>query len=48
MIIYRENGVRNAVVITLPFITCIQRQFVNRMIENAERIEGPARKGEGV
>ena len=48
MIIYREDGVRNAVVITLPFITCIQRQFVNRMIENAERIGGPARKGEGV
>ena len=40
MIVYREDGVRNAVVITLPFITCIQRQFVNRMIASAERIEG--------
>mgnify|MGYP000863682074 FL=1 len=43
MIVYREDGVRNAVVITLPFITCVQRQFVNRMIASAERIEGPAR-----
>ena len=42
MIVYREDGVRNAVVITLPFITCVQRQFVNRMIATAERIEGPA------
>ncbi|WP_243670805.1 hypothetical protein [Methanoculleus chikugoensis] len=40
MIVYREDGVRNAVVITLPFITCVQRQFVNRMIATAERIEG--------
>lgn len=43
MVIYQEDGVRNAVVITLPFITCVQRQFVNRMLENAERIEGPGR-----
>jgi hypothetical protein len=41
MIVYREDGVRNAVVITLPFITCVQRQFVNRMIATAERIVGP-------
>ncbi|WP_292521515.1 TrmB family transcriptional regulator [Methanoculleus sp.] len=40
MIVYQEDGVRNAVVITLPFITCVQRQFVNRMIATAERIEG--------
>jgi len=46
MIVYREDGVRNAVVITLPFITCVQRQFVNRMIASAERIEGPV-KAEG-
>jgi len=39
MIIYTQNGVRNAVVITLPFITCIQRQFVNKMIAHAECIE---------
>jgi predicted transcriptional regulator len=45
MIVYRENGVRNAVVITLPFITCVQRQFVNRMIANAERIAGSAGEG---
>ena len=41
MIVYREDGAASAVVITLPFITCVQRQFVNRMIANAERIEGP-------
>jgi len=41
MIVYREDGVRNAVVITLPFITCVQRQFVNRMIANADCIDGP-------
>ncbi|MCK9307467.1 MAG: TrmB family transcriptional regulator [Methanoculleus sp.] len=40
MIVYREDAARNAVVITLPFITCVQRQFVNRMIATAERIDG--------
>ena len=48
MIVYREDGVRNAVVITLPFITCVQRQFVNRMIATAEQIEEPARGEAGV
>jgi hypothetical protein len=36
------------VVITLPFITCIQRQFVNRMIANSEQIEGPVKAGRGL
>ncbi|KAF5057137.1 hypothetical protein DSECCO2_360030 [anaerobic digester metagenome] len=40
MIVYRQDGVRNAVVITLPFIACVQRQFVNRMIANADCIDG--------
>ncbi len=48
MIVYTEDGVRNAVVITLPFITCVQRQFVNRMIANADCISGPAGAETGV
>ncbi|MDV2482476.1 TrmB family transcriptional regulator [Methanoculleus sp. Wushi-C6] len=48
MIVYREDGVRNAVVITLPFISCVQRQFVNRMIANADCIDGPAEAGAGL
>jgi hypothetical protein len=47
MIVYRQDGVRNAVVITLPFISCVQRQFVNRMIANADCIDGPAGAGAG-
>ncbi|MDI6867935.1 TrmB family transcriptional regulator [Methanoculleus sp.] len=45
MIIYRQDGLRNAVVITLPFITCVQRQFVNRMIANADCIGGTPSSG---
>ena len=45
MIVYREDGVPGAVVITLPFITCVQRQFVNRMIASADCISGPAEAG---
>lgn len=48
MIIYREDGAASAVVITLPFITCVQRQFVNRMIANSEQIEGPVKAGGGL
>ncbi|MCM2466572.1 TrmB family transcriptional regulator [Methanoculleus oceani] len=48
MIVYREDGVRNAVVITLPFISCVQRQFVNRMIANADCIDGPPGDGAGL
>ncbi|HDR74227.1 MAG TPA: TrmB family transcriptional regulator [Methanoculleus sp.] len=35
MIIYAQNGVRNAVVITLPFITCVQKQYIRKMIAHA-------------
>jgi len=45
MIIYRQDGLRNAVVITLPFITSVQRQFVNRMIANADCISGAPSSG---
>ncbi len=30
IIIYSRNNVRSAVVITLPFITCVQRQYVEQ------------------
>jgi len=30
IIIYSQNNVRSAVVITLPFITCVQRQYVEQ------------------
>jgi len=45
MIVYLEDAVRNAVVITLPFITCVQRQFVNRLIASADCISGPGEAG---
>ncbi len=43
MLVYAENGIRNAVVITLPFITRIQKQFVSRMIAHAEPLETSAK-----
>jgi hypothetical protein len=33
------------VVVTLPFITCVQREFVNRMIANADCIGGQKPSG---
>ncbi|MBP8676453.1 MAG: TrmB family transcriptional regulator [Methanoculleus sp.] len=45
MIVYRQDGLRNAVVVTLPFITCVQREFVNRMIANADCIGGQKPSG---
>ncbi len=44
LIVYTQNGVRNAVVITLPFITCVQKQYVNKMIAHAERIDAAGKK----
>jgi HTH-type transcriptional regulator, sugar sensing transcriptional regulator len=42
MIVYTEDSVRNAVVITLPFITCIQKQFITKMITHAGPLSGQA------
>jgi len=39
MIIYTLDGVRHAVVITLPFIICIQKQYMNKMTLHSEKIE---------
>lgn len=39
MIIYTQDGVRHAVVITLPFIICIQKQYMNKMAQHSEKIE---------
>ncbi|MCU0631384.1 MAG: TrmB family transcriptional regulator [Methanolinea sp.] len=38
MIIYRMNGERMAVIVTLPFITAVQSLFFERMCRSAERI----------
>ena len=38
MIIYTQNGNRMAVIITLPFITCVQNRLFSRLIENAHEI----------
>jgi predicted transcriptional regulator len=38
MLIYTQNGNRMAVIITLPFITCVQSRLFSRMIENAHEI----------
>jgi sugar-specific transcriptional regulator TrmB len=32
LIVYTENGKRKGVIITLPFVTCVQHQFVRKMI----------------
>jgi len=39
MIIYLQNGVRMAVVITLPFITRIQKKYITKMTDHAKKIE---------
>jgi predicted transcriptional regulator len=38
MLIYTQNKKRMAVVITLPFITCVQSRLFSRMIEHAHEI----------
>jgi len=38
MLIYTQNGKRMAVIITLPFITCVQKKLFSQMIEHAQEI----------
>ena len=38
MLIYTQNGNRMAVVITLPFITCVQSRLFSQLIKNAHEI----------
>ncbi len=38
MLIYTQNGKRMAVIITLPFITCVQNRLFSQMIEQAHEI----------
>ena len=38
MLIYTQNGNRMAVIITLPFITCVQNRLFSQMIQNAHEI----------
>jgi HTH-type transcriptional regulator, sugar sensing transcriptional regulator len=38
MLIYTQDGNRMAVVITLPFITCVQSRVFSQLIENAHEI----------
>ena len=38
MLIYTQNGNRMAVIITLPFITCVQSRLFSRLIKNAHEI----------
>jgi sugar-specific transcriptional regulator TrmB len=48
MLIYTQNGNRMAVIITLPFITCVQSKLFSQMIEHAHEItrdEEDSRKG---
>ena len=48
MLIYTQNGNRMAVIITLPFITCVQSRLFSRMIENAHEIHRDEKStGEG-
>jgi HTH-type transcriptional regulator, sugar sensing transcriptional regulator len=39
MLIYSQNGNRMAVIITLPFITCVQSQLFCQMIERAHPVK---------
>jgi sugar-specific transcriptional regulator TrmB len=41
MLVYTQNGKRMAVIITLPFITCVQSTLFSRMIEDAHEIKCP-------
>lgn len=45
MLIYSQNGKRMAVIITLPFITCVQNQLFSQMIASAHPFESGGRKG---
>lgn len=38
MLVYAQDGRRMAVVITLPFITCVQSRLFSRMIEHAREL----------
>lgn len=38
MLIYTQNGRRMAVVITLPYITCVQSRLFSRMIDHAREL----------
>jgi len=38
MLIYTQNGHRMAVIITLPFITCVQSRLFSQLIEDAHEI----------
>ena len=44
MLIYSQNGKRMAVIITLPFITCVQNRLFSQMIEEAREISGSMEK----
>lgn len=44
MLIYSQNGKRMAVIITLPFITCVQNRLFSQMIEEAREISGSPEK----
>jgi sugar-specific transcriptional regulator TrmB len=44
MLIYTQNGKRMAVIITLPFITCVQSRLFSRMIEHAHEITGDEKR----
>ena len=47
MLVYAQDGRRMAVVITLPFITCVQSRLFSRMIEHArELVPGVTRTGD--
>ena len=38
MLIYNQDGNRMAVIITLPFITCVQSRLFSEMIEHASEL----------
>jgi hypothetical protein len=44
MLIYTQNQKRMAVVITLPFITCVQSRLFSQMIGHAHEITGNAQR----
>jgi sugar-specific transcriptional regulator TrmB len=44
MLIYSQNGKRMAVIITLPFITCVQSRLFSQMIEHAYEITGDEKR----
>ncbi len=47
MLIYTQNGNRMAVIITLPFITCVQSRLFSRMIERAHQVDQSGKKHPG-